>query len=178
MVTAQNFRDCVGEPDALRLVLAPRRAERTNGVAFEDSIADRVFTRNPTRAIAQLRSPALLGPAIHGTQNNAQKSERRRRLSFMSIHDAEPAMEELRRVVQEIRGMAQAGDTGDVFDKAMEYAKDLLDSVDDQLADEGGDGVAEIRAASRFLREKLDGVGQWPCGDTPPTARVGGGSCR
>jgi len=51
----------------------------------------------------------------------------------MSIHDAEPAMEELRRVVQEIRGMAQAGDTGDVFDKAMDYAKDLLDSVDDQL---------------------------------------------
>ena len=74
----------------------------------------------------------------------------------MSIVDANRAMEAFRDVMQEAQDMAWSGQVSADFDELLRHAKELLDTLDGELAELDPHKHADLLAAAPILHRKLE----------------------
>ena len=98
------------------------------------------------------KSPvSLLPPADIQSLDHVAMSYFDRRLL-----DATHAMHEILKVIEEGRDMVTAGAVGVVLDDTLRHARELLDIVDEALADLDRAEHADVLDSARVMRHKLE----------------------
>ena len=74
----------------------------------------------------------------------------------MSLYDAARASRAFLAALDEAQHMAGAGQVGAEFDEVLQHASELLDLMDEELADVDRAGHPDLFAAAPILRAKLE----------------------